>query len=244
MNKLSTFALQNCFANNTNKKKYNKDLFALIAPKYNWSTRILSLGQDQNWKNNLILSLPHLKKPVCLDVACGTGDVTFRIAKKYFNAKIYGLDITKEMIKKAIEFNKFSNVKFVCQDMCNTSFENNTFDIITGSYALRNAPNLQNTLTEIYRILKPQGTFAVLDFSKFDNKFAQKIQYYVLLYWGYLWGIILHRNHTTYGYIAESLYHYPTKNELEKLMQDFNFKIVKKQNFFFGMMQLLILKKI
>lgn len=243
MNKLSTLALQKCFINTTNKRNYNKELFAVIAPKYNWSTRILSFGRDQSWKHSLIAHLPNIKKPVCLDIACGTGDVTFKIACKYPNAKIYGLDITKEMIKKASEYNKFSNVSFVCQDMSHTSFDNNAFDIITGSYALRNSPNLDNTLTELKRILKPGGTLAILDFSKFDNKFAQKIQYYLLLYWGYFWGLILHKNHTIYGYIAESLNNYPSKKQLEILLQQYNFAITKKRNFFFGMIQLMIVIK-
>jgi len=246
--RLSSLDLQKCFMNTTTKRNYNNALFTLIAPKYDWSTRILSLGHDQSWKNNLILALPTLrltqgKKPVCLDLACGTGDITFKIAQKYSQGKIYGLDITKAMIQKAEKVNKFLHVQFVCQDMSSTQFDNNKFDIITGSYALRNASNLEKTLSEIKRILKPDGTLAVLDFAKFDNKFAQKLQYYLLLYWGYLWGIILHKNHTTYGYIAESLRHFPCKSKFDKLLHEYNFEITKKQNFFFGMIQILIIKK-
>ncbi|MDR3647266.1 MAG: ubiquinone/menaquinone biosynthesis methyltransferase [Candidatus Babeliales bacterium] len=243
MQKLSILELKKCFTTTTNKRNYNNALFTLIAHKYDWSTRLLSFGRDQSWKHNLIKHLPNIQKPVCLDIACGTGDITFKIAQRYTNSKIFGLDITKEMIKLATANNRFSNVSFVCQDMSSTKFDNNKFDIITGSYALRNASDLHKTLCELKRILKPGGTLAVLDFSKFDNKLAQKFQYYLLLYWGYLWGVILHTNHTTYGYIAESLRHFPSKNELNLLLQQYDFEITKKQSFFFGMIQVLIIKK-
>lgn len=244
MNKLSSIEQRKCFTNSIDKKNYNQQLFTLIAPKYNWSTKILSFNQDKSWKNKLLKSLPAIKEPVCLDLACGTGDITFNLAIKYPKGKIYGLDITEKMLEIAKKNNKFPNIEFVCKDMINTNFSDNSFDIITGSYALRNSPNLKDTLIEIQRILKPQGTLAILDFSKSDNKFTQKIQYYLLLYWGYLWGIILHNNYTTYGYIAESLKHYPCKNELEKLIECNNFMIIKKYDYFFKLIQLMIIKKI
>lgn len=243
MNKFSESALQKCFTDVTLKKDYNKELFSLIAPKYNIATKILSLGKDQTWKRKLIKELPSIKNPVCLDLACGTGDITFKLAQKFTTGKIYGLDITPEMIKNAQQLNIFENIEFVCQDICDTNFADNSFDIITGSYALRNAPDLKKALTEINRILKTGGTFAVLDFSKFDNVIAQKIEYFILRSWGNFCGLLLHGNHTIYGYIAESLKHYPSQTEFENLINNFNFKMIKQKRLFFGIIQINILKK-
>ncbi len=242
MNKFSAIALQKCFTDAVEKRKYNKELFSLIAPKYNKATKILSLYNDHKWKTNLINKLENLKRPICLDIACGTGDVTFQLAQKYTGGTIYGLDITQAMIDSANRRNIFSNIEFVCSDMCNTQFEDNFFDIITASYALRNSPDLNKTLNEIKRILKPNATLAILDFSKVDNNFLQKLHYYILKSWGNLWGIILHQNHTTYGYIAESLKHFPNEKEFEKLLFNYNFKIIYKKKFFFCMIKLIIVK--
>ena len=242
MNKLSQVELNECFKSSISKLSHNEKLFSLIGPKYNKATRILSLYRDQSWKRQLINYLPNINNPVCLDLACGTGDVTFRVAKKYPMGTVYGLDLTQAMLNEAIKINTLSNVKFVCKDMCNTDFENNTFDIITGSYALRNSPDLKNALFEIKRILKPGGTVAILDFSKFDNAIAQKIQYALLKFWGSLWGILLHKNPTIYSYIAESIKHHPTHTEFEKIIKEFNFEITNKKKFFLGTMEIIIFK--
>lgn len=242
MSRLSSLALRRCFLNSDIKMNHNKKLFSVIGPKYNLVTRILSLGRDQYWKQTLIKHLPNIQNPICLDIACGTGDVTFKLAQKYSSGTIYGLDVTQAMIDQALKINKYSNISFVCQDMCNANFNDNTFDIITGSYALRNSPDLKKALIEMHRLLNPGGVLAILDFYKFDNKIAQKVQYYVLKFWGSLWGIIFHGNHTVYAYIAESLKHHPASSELLKIIKEHNFDVEFKKRFVLGT-EVVVLKK-
>lgn len=242
--KLNNIELTNCFKNPENKINHNKKLFSFISSKYNLATQLLSFAQDQKWKKELIRLLPPIDQPNCLDIACGTGDITFKISKKYKDAQICGLDITQAMIDQAIKINNQSNISFVCQNMSNTQFDNNSFDIVTGSYALRNSPDLKSTLLEINRILKKNGTLAILDFSKFDNLYLQKIQFYILKFWGCLWGLILHRNHTTYSYISESIKYYPSNSEFNKLVKEYGFEILENKKFFLGTIQIHILKKV
>ncbi len=78
------------------------------------------------------------------------------------------------MIDYARKRNTFSNITFTLQDMCRTNFADASFDIVTGGYALRNAPNLEQALIEIRRVMKPGATAAFLDFSKPPNRFLQK----------------------------------------------------------------------
>jgi demethylmenaquinone methyltransferase/2-methoxy-6-polyprenyl-1,4-benzoquinol methylase len=243
-NNLTNIELNQCFKNPELKKNHNKKLFSFISSKYNLATRILSFGQDQRWKSKLIKLLPYIENPICLDLACGTGDITFKVAQNYKKGTVIGLDITQSMIDQAIKLNNFKNIEFVCQDMCQTNFENDSFDIVTGGYALRNSPDLKKTLMEIHRITKPNGTIAVLDFCKFNNFYIQKIQYAVLKFWGSLWGIILHGNYTTYSYIAQSLKYYPTNSEFEKLIKDFGFEAIHNKKLFLGTLQILVFKKI
>jgi ubiquinone/menaquinone biosynthesis methyltransferase len=234
------------------KKVYNEQLFTIVAPRYDLITKILSLGQDGYWKKKLIQALPNNQQDQaqkCVDLACGTGDITFMLAKKYPNSIIDGIDLTPSMLviaekKLDQKQNILKNVFFKQADMCLLPYDNESIDIVTGGYALRNAPSLDRALVELFRVLKAGGTAAFLDFSKPKNKFLQKTGYYVLKIWGGLWGILLHRDHTVYSYIAESLAAYPDREALRLLLKKHGFYVKKSKLFFCGFLELLVCTKI
>jgi len=224
------------------KKYFNEQLFTEVAPKYDFITKVLSLGRDAAWKKRLVDVLPTCAAPFCVDLACGTGDVSFLLAEKYASGTVVGLDLTESMLKIAAQRNPPANLTFSRQDMCTTDRKSNTADIVTGSYALRNAPDLHSALDEIHRILKPGGTAAFLDFSKPPAGFPQWLEYWLLKSWGSLWGLLLHGNHEVYAYIAESLQAYPDRVCLHKCIRDRGFRIIDCQRFYFGIMELLVFK--
>ena len=127
---------------------FNRQMFSTIAPRYDFITRALSFGQDMSWKNRLVNDLPDNKNAHCLDLACGTGDITFLLAAKYPDGQITGIDITEEMLNLARSrvTSHESRVTFQIDDMCRMNFPDASFDIVTGGYALRNAPNLEQAL--------------------------------------------------------------------------------------------------
>ena len=104
------------------KRQYNREMFGEIAPKYDFITRALSFGRDKMWKDELIEELPEIAKANCLDLACGTGDLTFRLAQRYPKGHIVGLDLTEPMLVLARRRNSFENVEFVTGDMSQTEF--------------------------------------------------------------------------------------------------------------------------
>ena len=129
------------------KRYFNRFLFTEVAPKYHIATQFLSFGRDKSWKKKMIKKLPKKEKAVCLDIACGTGDISFLLAKKYKDSEIIGIDFNEKMIdiaNKLLEY-KYNNIKFKVADMGDTAFNSEQFDIITGGYALRNAPDLKKT---------------------------------------------------------------------------------------------------
>src|SRR5580692_11947240 len=159
------------------KKYYNEKLFSEVAPRYDFITRVLSFGRDATWKRALISSLPPYESPACGDLACGTGDISFLLANKYARGRIAGLDITEPMLDIARDRNTHPNISFAKQDMGSLAIVSESVDIVTGGYALRNAPNLGTTIDEISRVLRPRGVAAFLDFSKPRGKIPQKMEY-------------------------------------------------------------------
>ncbi len=230
------------FSDPRDKKFYNEVMFTDIAPTYDRLTTFLSFGQDQTWKNYLLASLPTLDQPECLDLACGTGDLTFALKKRYPQGHIIGFDLNERMLALAARRAVGQDITFLKGDMNATGLEANRFDLITGSYALRNAPDLKSTLQEIHRLLKPGGTAAFLDFSR-NKGWLQKIQLALLTIWGGLWGLILHRHTDPYIYIAKSLRHYPDRQSFHALLQTSGFTIGLAKLFFFGYVEVTVVTK-
>jgi demethylmenaquinone methyltransferase/2-methoxy-6-polyprenyl-1,4-benzoquinol methylase len=226
------------------KRMYNREMFGEIAPRYDFITRALSFGRDKAWKNELVQKLPELDKPKCLDLACGTGDLTFRLAERFPTGHIVGLDLTEPMLALAKRRNLFENVEFVMGDMSQTAFTDASFDIVTGGYALRNAPALRIALKEIRRVMKPGGTGAFLDFSKTSNQALQRLQLLVLKVWGGFWGVTLHRNPEVYTYIAASLKQFPDSARLKRHLEEVGFGNIRSQKHFLGMTETIIFEKI
>ncbi|PWU04318.1 MAG: hypothetical protein C5B43_04770 [Verrucomicrobia bacterium] len=226
------------------KKDYNEKLFKEVSSKYDLITRVLSFNRDKAWKRQLIDCLPEGDYADCLDIACGTGDLSFALASRFSDAKIYGIDLTPEMIEQAKGKNVFGNVKFFIHDMCDLPYDSGSIDLITGGYALRNAPDLEKALKEFVRVLKPGGVAGFLDFSKSGSKMVQSINYFLLKSWGGLWGVMLHGNPAVYTYIAESLWFYPEREKLHGLLLEAGLEVIYKKYFFGGMIEMTLCKKI
>ncbi len=226
------------------KKDYNEKVFSEVASKYDFITRALSFWQDASWKRDLISSLPPHEAPLCVDMACGTGDISFLLAKKYPQGNIVGVDIAMPMLDIARDRNTSQNVLFINQDMSHLEFSSESIDIVTGGYALRNAPDLKIVINEIHRILKLGGVAAFLDFSKPESPFLQQLEYWILKVWGGFWGALLHRNHEVYGYIAESLQLFPDRRRLQEIFTERGFVVTVSHLYFFGITELLVIRKV
>lgn len=225
------------------KRHFNACHFTESAPRYDIATRGLSLGQDASWKRALIASLPEMEKPVCLDLACGTGDVAFQLADRYRKATVHAIDLTPAMIELAKRRDIGRRISFAVGDMSRLEFPDSSIDLVTGSYAIRNAPDLAEALREIHRVLKPGGTAAFLDFSKPRGAVAQAFQYHLLRWWGGFWGLALHGNPRIHGYISASLRDFPDEDCLAGIFETLHFTREQSRPFFGGMMRLHVLRK-
>ncbi|HKL25515.1 MAG TPA: class I SAM-dependent methyltransferase [Desulfuromonadales bacterium] len=225
------------------KRAFNRRHFTAAAGRYDLATRGMSLGRDQAWKKDLVAILPAIAEPVCVDLASGTGDIAFLLAARFPAARVVGIDLTEDMVARARGRRPPANVHFLCQDMTETGFADASVDIVTGSYALRNAPHLAEVLQEVYRILKPGGHAAFLDFSKSDRPGLQRFQYRLLKGWCGLWGVLLHGDPAIHAYIADSLRQFPALEDYHRLLRHCDFEIIQARFFYLGLLELVLVRK-
>jgi demethylmenaquinone methyltransferase/2-methoxy-6-polyprenyl-1,4-benzoquinol methylase len=225
------------------KREYNEQHFSEAASRYDFATRAMSLGRDAAWKRQLIAALPHFPAPVCVDLACRTGHLAFLLAEKFPAGRIVGIDLTEPMLELAQLRNDSNNIEFARQDMGATNFPDESTDIVTGGYAVRNAAELQQVFLEIHRILRTGGFVALLDFSKPPSRCFQRLQHLVLKYWCGLWGFILHGNPEIHSYISASLENFPDRDQLRELLSETGFVVSHSRRFYLGTLELLVLQK-
>jgi demethylmenaquinone methyltransferase/2-methoxy-6-polyprenyl-1,4-benzoquinol methylase len=116
-------------------------------------------------------------------------------------------------------------------------------DVVTGAYALRNAPDLGQTLDEIRRILKPGGVAAFLDFARPATRCLGVPEYWLLRTWCGFWGMTLHANPEIHGYIAPSLKVFPDRSQLRALFAERDLDLTASRPFFLGIVELLVFRK-
>ena len=225
------------------KRAFNVDHFAAAAARYDAATIAMSFGRDRSWKRRLVAGLPELAQPRGLDLACGTGDLTRLLADRYPHGSIVGLDLTREMLTLAAARGRPDNLHYLQGDMHALPLATGSCDLVTGSYALRNAPELAPAIGEIARVLRPGGQAAFLDFARAATPAGQRWQYRLLRSWCGLWGRLLSGSWEVHGYIADSLCTFPTERELTGILLEHGLEPLTRQSLFGGMLQLLQVRR-
>ncbi|HAQ54315.1 MAG TPA: bifunctional demethylmenaquinone methyltransferase/2-methoxy-6-polyprenyl-1,4-benzoquinol methylase, partial [Flavobacteriaceae bacterium] len=141
-----------------NKKEQVEQMFDTISNKYDNLNRVISLGTDLKWRRKVLQMAKNHTPDSILDVATGTGDLAIEFAKHITAKKIIGFDLSEGMLSMARK--KVNNtvlqakVDFIKGDGEAMPFEDNSFDVITVSFGVRNFENLEKGLSEILRVLK------------------------------------------------------------------------------------------
>jgi len=199
--------LRESLATPEGKSRYVRRLFSTIADRYDLITVLLSYGQDRRWKQRLIALADVGAGTRALDLACGTGDITFHLSER--GARAIGLDITPRMVDLAAHKPARPSASFLVGDMMALPFGASGFDLVTTGYGIRNVPVLRQAIREIHRVLKPGGVFLSLDFNRPSNGLVRGVYLSYLTIVGSALGFVLHRDPDTYRYIPESIRRYP-----------------------------------
>lgn len=218
--------------------KKNKDsiqsLFDNISKNYDLINNIMSFGLHNAIKSLAVKNLPNQNPQKILDLCTGTGDIAIKLRKKYINAEIIGVDFSDKMIEIAQK--KTQNAKNITiqkMDITKLNFEPDSFDLCFISFGLRNLSDINQTLTDIKKILKPNGILSILDLGK-PNKIVAPVYNFYFNNIVPIIGKIVHKNITPYQYLVESVKTYPSQNELIEILKEHGFSHCKNINYIFG----------
>jgi demethylmenaquinone methyltransferase/2-methoxy-6-polyprenyl-1,4-benzoquinol methylase len=215
------------------------DLFARIARRYDLLNDLQSFGLHRNWKRRVIKLAGVTPGSLALDLCCGTGDISFALAKQ--GAETTGLDFSAEMLAVAAQRHDHSklkspNLKFLQGDAQQVPFPENSFDVITVGYGLRNLTSWERGVDEMFRVAKPGARLIVLDFGRPANALWRTIYFTHLRLSVPLIGLLFCGDASAYAYILESLKHYPAQLAVAEKMRALELKNVQVINLLGGAM--------
>jgi demethylmenaquinone methyltransferase / 2-methoxy-6-polyprenyl-1,4-benzoquinol methylase len=212
------------------KKEQVAQMFDAIAGNYDGLNRVISFGIDVSWRKKVLQLVADKNPNTILDIATGTGDLAILMTNTS-SEEIIGLDISAGMLeigKQKIKEKKLdTKIQMVLGDSENIPYPDNYFDAITVAFGVRNFENLEKGLTEILRVLKPNGIFVILETSV-PTKFPYKQGY--AFYTRFILPIIgklFSKDKVAYKYLSDSANIFPFGEALNNILRKIGFIDVK-----------------
>jgi demethylmenaquinone methyltransferase / 2-methoxy-6-polyprenyl-1,4-benzoquinol methylase len=213
-------------------------VFSRVASKYDVMNDLMSGGVHRLWKDAMMDWLAPRPGQRLLDVAGGTGDVAFRFLGRAANSTATVLDMTESMLvegrRRADAEKLVERLDWVVGDAMALRFPDNSFDVYTISFGIRNVTRIADALTEAYRVLKPGGRMMVLEFSQIPNDLMQKI--YDLYSFNVIpvIGQIVAGDRDSYQYLVESIRKFPDQEAFAAMIRKAGFDQVRYRNMTMG----------
>ena len=209
-----------------------KEMFAGIAGRYDLLNHVLSLNIDKRWRRLVADELRDIldrEDTTVLDVACGTGDLSLELSRNS-KAQIMGTDFCRPMLTIANRKSQNANIPYLEADAMTLPVADATFDAATIAFGLRNLPNYENGLKELYRVLKPDGKLVVLECSHPRLPvFRELYEFYFSTILPRIGGLVS-GSRTAYTYLPDSVSKFPEQDALVDLMKSCGFSGVRFQN--------------
>ncbi len=222
----------------TEKAGRVQGVFTSVANRYDIMNDVMSMGIHRLWKDAMMDWLAPRPGQKLLDVAGGTGDIAFRFLKRAGRGHATVLDLTESMLvegrKRAEAEAMADQLDWVTGDAMALPFADNTFDVYTISFGIRNVTRPQDALGEAFRVLKTGGCLIVLEFSQLPNPALQKA--YDLYSFNVIprMGQLIANDRDSYQYLVESIRRFPDQETFLQMVRDAGFENASYRNLSMG----------
>ena len=206
-------------------------MFAAIAPRYDAANRVLTAGVDEAWRRRAVRELGLGAQGVVLDLCTGTGDLAFHLTRAMRGIRVTAVDFCEPMLQSARDRSRREDpqarIAFVEADVLALPFPDRSFDGATMGFSMRNVVDINATLREIRRVLRPGARFVNLDVSRPSSPFVRKA--FELYFYGLvpLIGGWIGGSQAAYRYLPQSLTNYPDARKLAERFSEAGFEQVR-----------------
>lgn len=208
-----------------NKEEFVHQVFSKIAHRYDLLNSLLSFNQDKYWRKKAVELTGLHAGGHALDVCCGTGMLTIELAKACDSTgRVIGLDFCEKMLEQAslniAQTALGDRIETIQGNAMKLPFENNCFDTATIAFALRNVPDIKQTIAEMTRVVKPGGTVISLELAKPSLPVFKQLYY---LYFEQLLPLLGRLGvgvDGPYRWLPESLRHYPHQSQVYEIFKE------------------------
>jgi demethylmenaquinone methyltransferase/2-methoxy-6-polyprenyl-1,4-benzoquinol methylase len=197
-------------------------MFRKVAPRYDLANTVLSFGVHHLWRSRLVKLANVEPGSMILDCATGTGDLAIEFKKAVgASGKVFGTDFCKEMLERAPQKAHAEGLEifFSQQDVTALPYEDNSFDVVSIAFGIRNVENPHKGLSEMLRVLKPGGRLMVLEFSKVWKPLERAYDLYSFKVLPWL-GDKVAGDADAYRYLADSIRQHPDQATLAAMLRD------------------------
>lgn len=220
------------------KGKLVEEMFDNIAPTYDTLNHRLSWDIDKGWRKKAIRQLLPFQPKTILDIATGTGDFAILSVKELRPQRMIGIDISEGMMKigqKKVEAEGLQHiVSFKKDDCTHLSFDDNSFDAVTAAFGIRNFQNLDQGLSEMYRVLRPNGHLSIVELTtpvSFPMKQLFKLYSHTILP---VYGKLISKDTSAYSYLTKTIEAFPQGEVMLDILRNASFKDASFKRLTFG----------
>jgi demethylmenaquinone methyltransferase/2-methoxy-6-polyprenyl-1,4-benzoquinol methylase len=215
-----------------------KEIFSTIAPEYDRFNRLSSLGIDRLWRRRTVKLARLRRNSEVLDLASGTGDLTMALAMLGSPARVLSTDFVPEMLEvgkiKAAEYEGDTRIEFEVVDAQDLPFADESFDVVTIAFGVRNLPDRGANFREVRRVLRPGGRYVILEFSRPPFTPFRSLYHFYLRTVIPLLGGLLTGERPSFEYLNESIRAFPGQVALAGELHKAGFGEVTWHNLTFG----------
>jgi demethylmenaquinone methyltransferase / 2-methoxy-6-polyprenyl-1,4-benzoquinol methylase len=219
-----------------------RTIFSTIADRYDLFNALASMGIDRLWRRSLVKACALDASSRVLDLCAGTGDVSLAIANQAKPAEVLITDFTPEMLKiaerKAEAYNGPTALSVQLADAQDLPFDDESFDVATVAFGVRNLPERERNFAEVMRVLKPGGRYVILEFSEPPFAPWRGVYHVYLRHAIPTIGGVLAGDRDSFVYLNDSIRRFPTQPELAAELRAAGFSAISWRNLTGGVVAL------